>query len=120
MKLAAEVGIGNQGHELIKHPHKGSFCGKPNRPTSVRDLPWSPEAYGDDILGVLAAAMTKTIDKDIKVVRAVKALMGSSSMRMLYANMNYLNSYFLTSPSQEVIKKFCPDLLKGNSEQKSA
>ena len=44
--------------------------------------------------------MTKKTDPDIKALRgAVRALMGSSSRRMLKANMNYLQDLFVDHPS---------------------
>ena len=44
--------------------------------------------------------MPKKIDPDIKALRgAVRALMGSSSRRMLKANMDYLRDFFIDHPS---------------------
>ncbi|MDD1710157.1 MAG: hypothetical protein LUQ37_04515 [Methanoregulaceae archaeon] len=48
--------------------------------------------------------MTKPLDPDIKVLKgACRALDGSSSRRMLEANMRFLIDRYITSPSNECL-----------------
>jgi hypothetical protein len=50
--------------------------------------------------------MTKPLDPDIKVLRAcVKALQGSSSRRMLGANMDFLWDRFVAHPPKEEARR---------------
>ena len=54
--------------------------------------------------------MTNATDTDIKVLKAcVKALMRSSSAKMLIANLEYLTDRFLAHPSKDVVEKFYRD-----------